>query len=450
MLRQFANVQRDVFICHAREDKDAVARPLGEALTRLGLTVWLDEDELQIGDSLLRKIDEGLARSTFGAVILSPSFFVTSWARRELDGLATREVADGTVVILPIWHHVDAPMVRHFSPPLADKVAASTELGIEEIAKRIARRVRSARIHADSAPPANLVTRWSAQEADAPVVPSPVNLAPAQTGEIPVDGPPRAEAPNWSWQVPGAWVALVVGDGVRLLQAAGHRLVGVDAHGTRRLSKAVPVPVGQLIAAASGTALVGMGDGQLLQATVDHEGDVVVRPNTGEPPEVGVTLLGALVQRNVVRVIASSANRTMTFQLGANGRPFQIREVAASASRSATLLQQGIVRVGVEGDLTVIGDVLAPIRDLPASGWTSFDHAGSAASSVFAGVRSDTAGDWLDILQLTDVGPRQAVVELGGGADRVQVSRSPGRAPSAVFIQQGGTVVGWPLGALLR
>ncbi len=56
----------DVFISHASEDKDEVVRPLATALQRSGLKVWYDEFELRIGDSLRRKIDQGLAGSRFG------------------------------------------------------------------------------------------------------------------------------------------------------------------------------------------------------------------------------------------------------------------------------------------------------------------------------------------------------------------------------------------------
>ena len=63
----------DVFISHATEDKEEVARPLARALDAEGLRVWYDEFELRIGDSLRRKIDTGVARSRFGVVIISPS-----------------------------------------------------------------------------------------------------------------------------------------------------------------------------------------------------------------------------------------------------------------------------------------------------------------------------------------------------------------------------------------
>lgn len=65
----------DVFICHASEDKDLVARPLAELLRGHGVAVWYDEFSLTVGDSLRRKIDRGLSDSRFGVVLLSPDFF---------------------------------------------------------------------------------------------------------------------------------------------------------------------------------------------------------------------------------------------------------------------------------------------------------------------------------------------------------------------------------------
>lgn len=118
--------QHDVFICHASEDKDLVVRPLAEELRQRGLRVWYDEFELRIGDSLRRKIDLGLAQCRFGIVVLSPAFFEKEWPQRELDGLVSRETAQGSQMILPIWHNVSREDVLTYSPPLADKLARST------------------------------------------------------------------------------------------------------------------------------------------------------------------------------------------------------------------------------------------------------------------------------------------------------------------------------------
>lgn len=54
-----------VFISHASEAKDAVARPLAHQLRQFGLRVWLDSFELTLGDSLRRSIEAAFpARGT--------------------------------------------------------------------------------------------------------------------------------------------------------------------------------------------------------------------------------------------------------------------------------------------------------------------------------------------------------------------------------------------------
>lgn len=128
----------DVFISHAHKDKDEIVRPLAHALQQLGLRVWFDEFKLRIGDSLRRKIDQGIARSAFGVVVLSTAFFAKNWTQYELDGLVTRSV-DGSQVLLPLWHKVTKAEVMAQSPSLADKLARSTsDSTLEEIAAEIA------------------------------------------------------------------------------------------------------------------------------------------------------------------------------------------------------------------------------------------------------------------------------------------------------------------------
>lgn len=131
--------RRDLFISHASEDKAEVARPLADRLRGLGWTVWLDETELTIGDSLERHINLALARSRFGVVILSPNFFAREFPQRELQGLAAREVASGTKVILPVWHNIDRDQLLQVAPMLADKLGALTSNGLDSVAGEIDR-----------------------------------------------------------------------------------------------------------------------------------------------------------------------------------------------------------------------------------------------------------------------------------------------------------------------
>ncbi|MGN0079235.1 MAG: DUF1883 domain-containing protein [Eggerthellaceae bacterium] len=133
----------DVFISHASEDKDAVARPLANALTNVGLSVWYDEFEMRIGDSLRRKIDQGLAHSRFGIVIISRDFIKKGWTNYELDGIVTRTVS-GEQVMLPIWHNITRDEVMAYSPTLADKIARNTAVdSVDDIATEIAELIES-------------------------------------------------------------------------------------------------------------------------------------------------------------------------------------------------------------------------------------------------------------------------------------------------------------------
>ena len=128
----------DVFVSHATEDKEAVVRPLAHALQERGLSVWYDEFELRVGDSLRQRIDRGIAHSKFGLVVLSNSFFAKGWPQYELDGLVTMAVSTKQV-LLPIWHEISKDEVVSQSPSLADRVALRTsDSSISEIADDIA------------------------------------------------------------------------------------------------------------------------------------------------------------------------------------------------------------------------------------------------------------------------------------------------------------------------
>jgi hypothetical protein len=136
------NLDYDVFISHASEDKIDFARPLAELLQSKGAKVWFDEAVLKWGVSLRRNIDAGLSAAKFGVVILSSNFFKKEWPQRELDGLTAQEVAGGTR-ILPIWHKVSVDEVRKFSPVLADKIALNTAIySTEYIADELMKLIR--------------------------------------------------------------------------------------------------------------------------------------------------------------------------------------------------------------------------------------------------------------------------------------------------------------------
>ncbi len=89
------------FICHVTADKKDFVTALAKELQKFGVTVWLDEFILTVGDSLRQKIDEGLSKSRYGVVAFSPSFFEKKWPQTELDGLFAREMEGKRKIILP-------------------------------------------------------------------------------------------------------------------------------------------------------------------------------------------------------------------------------------------------------------------------------------------------------------------------------------------------------------
>lgn len=119
------SIQYDCFISHASEDKKVLVERLAHSLQHLGVTVWYDDFELTVGDSLTRKIDRGLSTSKYGLIVLSKAFISKPWPEYELRGLSAREIGSDKV-ILPIWYKITRDDILRFSPPLADKLAIVT------------------------------------------------------------------------------------------------------------------------------------------------------------------------------------------------------------------------------------------------------------------------------------------------------------------------------------
>lgn len=92
--------QLDLFICHASEDKELIARPLVHILDRAGITYWLDEAEIKWGDSIPAKVNEGLRTSRYVIVVLSSSFICKSFPKEELFAAWFIEATSGVVKVL--------------------------------------------------------------------------------------------------------------------------------------------------------------------------------------------------------------------------------------------------------------------------------------------------------------------------------------------------------------
>jgi len=133
------NFEYDIFISHASEDKDSIVRPLYNALHKNNISVWFDEVEIEWGDSLRGRIDDGLKKCKYGIVILSPNFFSKKkhWTKIELDALFAIETNSGKKAILPILHEMTYEDLVKISPTLAGKKGIKSTEGIPLIVNKV-------------------------------------------------------------------------------------------------------------------------------------------------------------------------------------------------------------------------------------------------------------------------------------------------------------------------
>ncbi len=90
-----------IFLSHTSDDKPFV-RKLKSDLEAHGVKrVWVDEAEIHIGDSLIKKIEDGLTKTKYIGVVLSPRSIKSKWVQKELEIAMTREIGSGEVVVLP-------------------------------------------------------------------------------------------------------------------------------------------------------------------------------------------------------------------------------------------------------------------------------------------------------------------------------------------------------------
>ena len=187
--------QPDTFICHASEDKGAIARPIHKALTKLGIHSWLDESEIRLGQSIRQKIDEGLANCRSATVILSRSFFSKNWTQYEMDGIVGR-LMQGEILLFPIQHGITIKEISDHSPSLAGlSLWNSNEYSPTQIATEIA-----GQLGTSTQAPVDPPGYPRSQSDDTPAAPTEVRsfgkfyIAPAGTPELPPNTEPMVDA----------------------------------------------------------------------------------------------------------------------------------------------------------------------------------------------------------------------------------------------------------------
>ena len=128
---------RDVFLCHAWDDRQGAAKELHDLLESRGVRVWFSEKDVGLGVPLFRAIDKGLANSKVGIVLVTPALLrrlpAEGIADKELSALLARER------LVPVVHGTTFEALREVSPLLASRSGLSTaEEPMADVAAKLA------------------------------------------------------------------------------------------------------------------------------------------------------------------------------------------------------------------------------------------------------------------------------------------------------------------------
>ncbi|MGD9544600.1 MAG: toll/interleukin-1 receptor domain-containing protein [Methylocystis sp.] len=115
---------RDVFLCHAWDDRGGAAKELHDLLESRGVSVWFSEKDVLLGAPLLREIDKGLAKSRVGIVLVTPALL----RRVQGEGIADKELSAllARELLVPIVHDTTYEALREVSPLLGSRSGLST------------------------------------------------------------------------------------------------------------------------------------------------------------------------------------------------------------------------------------------------------------------------------------------------------------------------------------
>ena len=128
---------RDVFLCHAWDDRKGAAKELHDLLESHGVSVWFSEKDVALGTPLLREIDRGLAKSRVGIVLVTPALL----DRLKGEGIADKELSAllARDLLVPIVHDTTYEALRDVSPLLGSRSGLNTaEDAMANVAAKLA------------------------------------------------------------------------------------------------------------------------------------------------------------------------------------------------------------------------------------------------------------------------------------------------------------------------
>ena len=104
-----------VFISYSSIDKSFV-RKLSNDISANGIDIWLDQNNIKPGDSIVSKINKGLCESDFTLLVISSYFLKSEWAIWESNWATNNSISKKRTSVIPIliedvWNDV-SPLLR--------------------------------------------------------------------------------------------------------------------------------------------------------------------------------------------------------------------------------------------------------------------------------------------------------------------------------------------------
>ena len=134
-MNQSVNRERLVYLAHASEDK-GIAKPLAEGLMRRGINVWYDNWEIGYGDSLRRRMEQGLGDCTHFVVLLTERSIRKPWVNEEIDA-GLMSAVEGTAKFIGLRHELPLSSVSPFLRTRLTPEFNPSEEGLEALASEI-------------------------------------------------------------------------------------------------------------------------------------------------------------------------------------------------------------------------------------------------------------------------------------------------------------------------
>lgn len=122
-------MKKKIFISYSYQDKEFVEW-LKSNLSGLGLEFWYDQQEINIGDSIKEKVNEGIQSSSAFILVLSSSSMNSDWVKYEMNSALLLNAIKKGITILPIKID-DSKVPSDLSGYLYADFSSNREQGLE-------------------------------------------------------------------------------------------------------------------------------------------------------------------------------------------------------------------------------------------------------------------------------------------------------------------------------